>query len=186
MPQASYMFLTSWSLVRGMYKWGRSPETQVSWFIHSAQIPYFVPCNYSHILNSVACNSILSNISNSSGTHFASSILFFIFSGLHLRHVEVPRLGSHGSWNCSPMPQPQRHGIRAMSVTYTATHSNARFFNSLSEVRDRTRILMDTSWVLNPLSHNGNSCFLFLNLWLCDSFQASISLPHLFHRKSIS
>ena len=27
----------------------------------------------------------------------------------------------------------------------------------LSEARDQTCILMDTSWVLNPLSHNGNS-----------------------------
>ena len=29
--------------------------------------------------------------------------------------------------------------------------------NLLSKARDGTRILMDTSWVLNPLSHNGNS-----------------------------
>ena len=29
--------------------------------------------------------------------------------------------------------------------------------NSLSEAKDQTHILMDTSRVLNPLSHNGNS-----------------------------
>ena len=29
----------------------------------------------------------------------------------------------------------------------------------LSEARDRARILMDTSRVLNPLSHNGNSVY---------------------------
>ena len=29
--------------------------------------------------------------------------------------------------------------------------------NPLSEVRDQTRILMDTSQILNPLSHSGNS-----------------------------
>ena len=29
--------------------------------------------------------------------------------------------------------------------------------NPLSETRDRTHILMDTSQVHNPLSHNGNS-----------------------------
>ena len=28
--------------------------------------------------------------------------------------------------------------------------------NPLSEARDQTLILMATSWVLNPLSHNGN------------------------------
>ena len=32
-----------------------------------------------------------------------------------------------------------------------------QIFNPLSEARDRMCILMDTSWVLSPLSHNGNS-----------------------------
>ena len=32
--------------------------------------------------------------------------------------------------------------------------------NPLSRARDGTHILMDTSWVLNLLSHNGNSIWL--------------------------
>ena len=32
-----------------------------------------------------------------------------------------------------------------------------QILNPLSEARDGNHILMDTSWVLNPLSHNGNS-----------------------------
>ena len=32
-----------------------------------------------------------------------------------------------------------------------------QILNPLSEATDQTGILMVTSWVLNPLSHNGNS-----------------------------
>ena len=37
------------------------------------------------------------------------------------------------------------------------SHSNAGSFNPLSKSRNRTCVLMDTSQVLNPQSHNGNS-----------------------------
>ena len=46
---------------------------------------------------------------------------------------------------------------QAASATYTTAHGSASSFNPLSEARDGTCILMDTSQVLNPLSHNGNS-----------------------------
>ena len=36
------------------------------------------------------------------------------------------------------------------------------FLNPLTKARDRTRILMDTSWVHKLLSHNGNSLYLLL------------------------
>ena len=45
------------------------------------------------------------------------------------------------------MPQPQQHGIQAVSVTYAIVHSNAGSFNPLSKARDGTCVLMDTSWV---------------------------------------
>ena len=32
-----------------------------------------------------------------------------------------------------------------------------QIFNPLSDARDRTLVLMDSSWILNPLSHNRNS-----------------------------
>ena len=41
----------------------------------------------------------------------------------------------------------QQHGIRATSMTYTTAHGNARSPTPLSEVRDQTQILMDTSQV---------------------------------------
>ena len=43
--------------------------------------------------------------------------------------------------SCQPTPQPQKHWI----------------LNPLSEVRDWTRILMDTAWVHNPVNYNRNS-----------------------------
>ena len=43
----------------------------------------------------------------------------------------------------------------AMSCVCTLHHSSQQgwILNSLGEARDRTHILMDTSWVLNPLNH---------------------------------
>lgn len=37
-------------------------------------------------------------------------------------------------------------------------------FNPLSEARGRTHILMDTIWVRDTLSHNGNSTIFQLNI----------------------
>ena len=41
-----------------------------------------------------------------------------------------------------------------------------QILNSLSEARDQTYILMDTSQVLNPLSHHGNSHISFFLICL--------------------
>ena len=72
--------------------------------------------------------------------------------------MEVPRVGVESelqllvsatatamqdpSHICKATPQPQQRQI---------------LINPLSQARDQTRILMDVSWVLNPLSRNGNS-----------------------------
>ena len=52
--------------------------------------------------------------------------LSFVFSGPHLWHIEVPRLGSTRSYSCWLTPQLQQLEIQAMSVTYTTAHGNAR------------------------------------------------------------
>ena len=44
--------------------------------------------------------------------------LFFVFLGLHLRHMEVPMLGAE--WEL----QPQQHQIRAVSVIYSTAHGD--------------------------------------------------------------
>ena len=59
-------------------------------------------------------------------------VLFcFCFLGLYPKHMEVPRLGVQSSHSCQPIPQPQQHQI----------------LDPLSETRDQTCILMDTSWI---------------------------------------
>ena len=48
---------------------------------------------------------------------------------------------------------------RDLSCIWDLRHSSLQHWilNTLREVRDQTFILMDTSQVYNPLSHNGNS-----------------------------
>ena len=53
-------------------------------------------------------------------------------------------------------------------TTVTTAHGNTGSFNQLSKGRDWTCFLMDTSQILNMLSHNGNSySFFFLLLIFC-------------------
>ena len=88
--------------------------------------------------------------------HF-TILFFFPFLGAHPWHIEVPRL---------------RVEFEPAYATATATLDpsciwdlccslqQCRILNPLSEARDRAHILMDTSLVLNPLSHNRNSTIL--------------------------
>ena len=85
---------------------------------------------------------------------------FFFFGGGnvrgHLRHMEVSRLGVELELQlpvyatATAMPDPNR--------VCDLYHSSRQHWipNPLSEAGDRTPMLMDTSWVLNALSHNEN------------------------------
>ena len=86
--------------------------------------------------------------------------IIFFFLGLHMWPMGVSRLGV-------------KFGLHLQAYT-TATamldlshicdlHSSWKcwILNPLSEARDQTFILMDTSQVLNALSHNGDSNSLF-------------------------
>ena len=79
--------------------------------------------------------------------YFLKRLLYFVFRGVHLWHMEVPRLGAESNYSCRPAPKPQPRQIRATSATYTTAHGNAGSLNPLSKARDRTRIFMDTSQV---------------------------------------
>ena len=81
---------------------------------------------------------------------------FFFFLGLHLWHMEVPRL--------EVKSELQLPAYATATATLVLSHT-AKLHSSLwqhwvlnpSEARDRTHILMDTSWVLDSQRHNRNS-----------------------------
>ena len=65
--------------------------------------------------------------------------IFFCFLGLHLQHMEVPRLGV----------RPATAGL------------HHRILNPLSEATDQTCILMDTGQAHNLLSQDRKSLYVF-------------------------
>ena len=86
---------------------------------------------------------------------FLFCLFFFCFLWPHLRHMEVFGLGVESKLQlpayATATPDP--------SPICNLCHSSQQhqILNPVSEARDRTLILMDTSRVLNPLSHKGNS-----------------------------
>ena len=73
--------------------------------------------------------------------------LFFCFLGLHLGHMEVPRLRV---WSgLQPLAYATATPTPDLSCVYNLYHSSwqCRIPNPLSEARDQTRILMDTSQI---------------------------------------
>ena len=84
-------------------------------------------------------------------------LCFFVFLGLQPRHMEVPRLGVK-----SELQLPAY--VAAPATPYLGPMLLHQILNPLSEDKNRTHILMDTSWVLNQLSHNRSShCLCFLS-----------------------
>ena len=89
-------------------------------------------------------------------------IVFLFVWKPHPQHMEVPPgYGSHQSCSCRPTPQPLQLWIWATSVTYTTAQGSARSFNPVSEARDQTHILMDTSWARYCWAAMGTSMRLF-------------------------
>ena len=93
---------------------------------------------------------------------------FFFFLGLFLGHTEVPKLGVESELQLQSMPQPRQHWIQDASVTYATACSNARSLTHWERPgveRMNESGIQDTSWVLNLLSHNGNTpSFLIMRL----------------------
>ena len=89
---------------------------------------------------------------------FVCFVLLFVFLELHPRHMEISMLGVKSKLQplayttATAMPDP------SCTCDLCCSLQQCQILNPLSKARDGARILMDTSRILNPLSHNRNSC----------------------------
>ena len=69
--------------------------------------------------------------------------------------MEVPRLGVESELQLPAIATATSDPSHICDLQCSSWQH--RILNPLSEARDQTHVLMDSSWALNPLSHNGNS-----------------------------
>ena len=111
--------------------------------------------------------------------------LFF----LHFRAAPAAYASSWArSWikicSCQLKPQPHQHGIRATSETYATAYCNARSLTHWVQPGIEPKSSRTLCWVLNPMSHNEDSPFLFLkipDIHLFSSSSASLDTLQYLH-----
>ena len=99
-------------------------------------------------------------------TFFCFLFFFFLFLGPHLWHMEVPRLGVKSKLQppayTTATPPPGRSCVCDLCLHHSSWQQ--RILNPLSEARDQTFILMDTTRIhFYWASHNGNSHLHYFN-----------------------
>ena len=93
---------------------------------------------------------------------------FFFFSGPHLWHMKVPKEAAKSELQLPGYTTGTEK--QDLSCICNLPHNlwQRQILNPPSEARDQTHILLDTSQILNPLSHhNRNSWKLFLTIIKC-------------------
>ena len=82
-------------------------------------------------------------------------LVFLLFLGLHLWHMEVPWLGVKSE--LQPPAYVTATSMKHLSCICNLHHSSrqCRILNPLSKARYRTCNLMVPGWICKPLSHNG-------------------------------
>ena len=83
--------------------------------------------------------------------------IFLVFLGLHLRHMEVPRIGVQSELLPPAYTTATATPDQRLIHNLFCSLRQCGILNPLNEAWDATGVLMDTSWVLYPLSHHGNS-----------------------------
>ena len=102
-------------------------------------------------------------------THAIFFFFFFlVFLGPHPEHMEVPRLGIKSELEPQPLAYATAIAMPDLShICELLSHSwQRRILNTLSEARVWTHILMDTSWVLNPMKTPNFFPSFFLSFFL--------------------
>ena len=74
-------------------------------------------------------------------------IIIFCLFGAAPQHMDVPRLGVNSELQLPDYVRATATQDLATSVTYTTAHCQRWILYPLSEARDGTRILMDTSQI---------------------------------------
>ena len=82
---------------------------------------------------------------------------FCFFLGLHLRHMEILRPGVKLDLQLPACATTTARPDPSCICHLHHTSGECQILNLLSEARDWTHILLDTSWIPNLLRHNGNS-----------------------------
>ena len=104
-------------------------------------------------INKLTCPNLSTLLQRFSHLSLKFSVFSFFFLEPHLWHMEVPSLGAELE------PKLQAYttatGTADLSSICNLHHSSRHCLNPLSEASDR--VLMNTSQVLNSLSHNRSS-----------------------------
>ena len=87
--------------------------------------------------------------------------------------------GCIGAGSFQPAPQPQHQWDPSCTCNLHCSSGQCWILNPPSKARDRTHILLDTSQVHTPLSHNGDSSSCFLYLKKCRDLLKSASITSL-------
>ena len=96
---------------------------------------------------------------------WAARLFIYLFLGSYLPCMEVLRLGVKSELWLPAYAAAIATSDPSRICNLHRGSQQCRILNPLSEARDGTHILMDTSWVLNLLSHSGNSLFIYLSIF---------------------